>query len=336
LSPATVSSQVSSPSGATGPYSGVLDQITAAQTYNANVKEASLLVTAAIIGGGLASPGIAAMIGAGTLLSTTATAGTLLTPIASKVLLSPVVKSAVGIGVGSYLATGEIPSSPKEILGLGVAYGLGGQLAAAVTGLNILTTSGKEAIGTVGTALSQAADKIEGMADNALTAASDALSDSAGKAATVGAQILDVASDNIIPLTIGAGTLGIIGAGVAASGILDNNSSPPPITASKPASKPRKTKAKSKKVAKAKKKTKHRAVTTKKGRKLKFGSPAWRKKYSKPKAKKRKLPDPTPKTKGVGTEAQFKKKGGKTVYHTKTGQPYIKLADGRARFIKRS
>jgi len=39
---------------------------------------------------------------------------------------------------------------------------------------------------------------------------------------------------------------------------------------------------------------------------------------------------------GRGTEAAFKRKGGKNVYYTKTGQPYIKLASGQARFIKRS
>ena len=37
----------------------------------------------------------------------------------------------------------------------------------------------------------------------------------------------------------------------------------------------------------------------------------------------------------VGTEKQYKKAGGKKVYHTKTGQPYIILKSGRARFIKK-
>lgn len=36
-----------------------------------------------------------------------------------------------------------------------------------------------------------------------------------------------------------------------------------------------------------------------------------------------------------GTAKQFKRKGGKTVKYTKNGQPYITLANGKARFVKR-
>lgn len=44
----------------------------------------------------------------------------------------------------------------------------------------------------------------------------------------------------------------------------------------------------------------------------------------------------TSRSKSFGTEAQFKKRGGHKVFYTKTGQPYIKLKSGKARFIKRS
>lgn len=40
--------------------------------------------------------------------------------------------------------------------------------------------------------------------------------------------------------------------------------------------------------------------------------------------------------KGYGSEASYKRKGGKSVKYTKTGQPYIILSNGRARFVKRS
>lgn len=97
-----------------------------------------------------------------------------------------------------------------------------------------------------------------------------------------------------------------------------------------------------KKVKKARKRVSRK---TKKGRKLKFGSKAWRKKYSgKMKRKKghgshrkgeietkRKEKKALP----FGTEKQFEKKGGHKVYHTKSGQPYIILGSGKARFIKR-
>ena len=39
---------------------------------------------------------------------------------------------------------------------------------------------------------------------------------------------------------------------------------------------------------------------------------------------------------GYGTEAAYNRKGGKKVYYTKNKQPYIKLANGQSRFIKKS
>ena len=39
---------------------------------------------------------------------------------------------------------------------------------------------------------------------------------------------------------------------------------------------------------------------------------------------------------GYGTEAAYNRKGGKKVYYTKNKQPYILLASGKARFIKKS
>lgn len=41
-------------------------------------------------------------------------------------------------------------------------------------------------------------------------------------------------------------------------------------------------------------------------------------------------------SRGYGTEAQYKRKGGKDVKYTKNGQPYVLMSNGRARFIKRS
>lgn len=56
---------------------------------------------------------------------------------------------------------------------------------------------------------------------------------------------------------------------------------------------------------------------------LKFGSPAWRKKYMKRRKHK------------VGTAKQYRRKGGKAVKYTKKGQPYIILNNGKARFVKK-
>ncbi|MFN2638173.1 MAG: hypothetical protein ABR585_14235 [Gemmatimonadaceae bacterium] len=37
----------------------------------------------------------------------------------------------------------------------------------------------------------------------------------------------------------------------------------------------------------------------------------------------------------VGSAKQYARRGGKKVYKTKTGQPYILLASGKARFVKK-
>jgi len=42
------------------------------------------------------------------------------------------------------------------------------------------------------------------------------------------------------------------------------------------------------------------------------------------------------KRRGYGSQKAYNRPGGKKVYKTKTGQPYILLASGKARFIKRS
>lgn len=41
------------------------------------------------------------------------------------------------------------------------------------------------------------------------------------------------------------------------------------------------------------------------------------------------------KKRGYGTAKQYARKGGKKVYRTKNGQPYILLASGKARFVKK-
>lgn len=119
----------------------------------------------------------------------------------------------------------------------------------------------------------------------------------------------------------------------------------------------RKKKAKKKAV---KRKARRKAPRKKKSR-LKFGSPAWRKKYvtgkkrsksrsrrsksrskgsgsyyeieQKPEFGERVTSGPY-KAERVGTQAQYKKSGGKEVKYTKKGQPYIILESGRARFIR--
>lgn len=86
-----------------------------------------------------------------------------------------------------------------------------------------------------------------------------------------------------------------------------------------------------KKRKKAKKKTKKsKKKTTKrksKRRKLKFGSKAYRKKYLGKKRKKQKQPYTAGKRKDTST---------RRIRYTKNNQPYVILANGRARFIKRS
>lgn len=80
---------------------------------------------------------------------------------------------------------------------------------------------------------------------------------------------------------------------------------------------------------KSKKSTKRKAGRKCKGRKLKFGSPAWRKKYIK-KGKKRRSPSYA-RTAGKGKDTSTKR-----IRMTKKGQPYIILRSGKARFIKKS
>ena len=63
-----------------------------------------------------------------------------------------------------------------------------------------------------------------------------------------------------------------------------------------------------------------------------------KKKGSKKKAKKRAKKGSRKRSRGkkhYGTSKQYARKGGKVVHRTKNGQPYIILANGRARFIKR-
>lgn len=73
---------------------------------------------------------------------------------------------------------------------------------------------------------------------------------------------------------------------------------------------------------------------TKKARKTARKSPSKRKAKSSRKKSSRKSPSHS---KGhFGSEAQFKKRGGFKVHYTKTGQPYIILKSGKARFIKKS
>ena len=93
------------------------------------------------------------------------------------------------------------------------------------------------------------------------------------------------------------------------------------------------------KAVKARKKTKKKSTTTKrktkkkaakKERKLKFGSPAWRKKYIKKGKKKRKGP------KYARTAGKRKDTSTRRIRMTKNGQPYVILKSGKARFIKKS
>lgn len=87
-------------------------------------------------------------------------------------------------------------------------------------------------------------------------------------------------------------------------------------------------------VAKKKKKTTKKKTTTRKkttksrGRKLKFGSPAWRKKYLK--KGKRKKP------KYARTAGKRRDTSTRRIRMTKNGQPYVILRSGKARFIKKS
>jgi len=81
---------------------------------------------------------------------------------------------------------------------------------------------------------------------------------------------------------------------------------------------------------KTKKTTSKRKTTTKKRKtKLKFGSKAWRKKYIKKGRKK--ISPKYARTAGKGKDTSTRR-----IRMTKKGQPYIILASGKARFIKKS
>jgi phosphate/sulfate permease len=80
---------------------------------------------------------------------------------------------------------------------------------------------------------------------------------------------------------------------------------------------------------KAKKKSKSsKKKGSKKGRKLKFGSKAYRKKYLKHRKHRRQR---QPHTAGKRRDTSHKR-----IRYTKNNQPYVILSNGRARFIKRS
>ncbi len=105
--------------------------------------------------------------------------------------------------------------------------------------------------------------------------------------------------------------IGTIGAGVIGAGA---------VAVNRVRRKRKKTKTVCKRVVTRKRKT---------GRKLKFGSKAWRKKYIKKKPKKRPI-------KYARTAGKRKDRSTRRIRMTKNGQPYIILANGRARFIKKS
>ena len=86
----------------------------------------------------------------------------------------------------------------------------------------------------------------------------------------------------------------------------------------------RKTKKKTKKTT-----TKRKTTTKKRKTKLKFGSKAWRKKYIKKGRKK--ISPKYARTAGKGKDTSTRR-----IRMTKKGQPYIILASGKARFIKKS
>ena len=97
------------------------------------------------------------------------------------------------------------------------------------------------------------------------------------------------------------------------------------------------------KIVKKRKKAKKTIKKKAKGRKLKFGSPAWRKKYIK-KGKKKLTPLMKRRKKIIarpGRQTPYTARGGKDrstrrIRMTKHGQPYIILKSGKARFIKKS
>jgi len=148
---------------------------------------------------------------------------------------------------------------------------------------------------------------------------------------------------------------GAVGA-IAAGTIIASKLSKKKKKAHKASVRSRVPKSRKRKAAK-KKATAHRAKKSK--NKLKFGSPAWRKKYMKkgraaPAKKKRKgmkgsgsYYEIEAKSHGlktqsgykitkIGTEKQYDAAGGKKVLHDSRGRPYIKLESGMHRYIKSS
>jgi hypothetical protein len=91
---------------------------------------------------------------------------------------------------------------------------------------------------------------------------------------------------------------------------------------------------KAKRKKKVSKKKSKKKTTKRKGRKLKFGSKAYRRKYlGRGRRKKR---SGRSKQKQPHTAGKRKDTSHKRIRYTKHNQPYIILANGRARFIKKS
>jgi hypothetical protein len=86
-------------------------------------------------------------------------------------------------------------------------------------------------------------------------------------------------------------------------------------------------KRKKKRAANRNKSSRKKVHSSRQGRKLKFGSKAWRKKYLKHGRKKQKQPH----TAGKRRDTSHRR-----IRYTKNNQPYIILASGKARFISKS
>jgi len=82
---------------------------------------------------------------------------------------------------------------------------------------------------------------------------------------------------------------------------------------------------------KRRKKTAAKKSRKKKGRKLKFGSKAWRRKYS----RRRKNKHRTSSHGRLRYHSHRKRPSGKGIHYTKHGQPYIILSSGKARFVSK-
>jgi len=130
---------------------------------------------------------------------------------------------------------------------------------------------------------------------------------SGGIAQRVGAIGIDTVQDFITanPLAAGATALGLAGAVGA--------------TVYATTRKPKRKSSRRRKAATSR----SRSPSRRRKSRLKFGSPAWRKRYMR-KGRKR-----------IGTAKQYRRKGGKAVKYTAKGQPYIILANGKARFVKK-